>query len=478
MKNKETGTGKDFKTEIVVIGAGGAGLAAAVAAAELGAKVTVLEKRRVSGGNTVFAAGMFAAETSMQKGMNIDARNEDFYKIAMNYAHYRLNGRLVRAFIDKSSDTVRWLEKKGIKFERLFTWYPNQVLRAQHCANKFGPDVIRLLVGDCNKMDVKIFTNTPARKILVDSSGTITGVLAGRRDNQFKVAARAVVIATGGFGGNKRLLKKYCPDYTEDFVNRGIPMMGDGFLMATDIGAATEGEGTLQLEGPFFPGYGPLWRIIEEPGTLWVNKRGERFTDEAIASNDFESVNAVIQQPGKVSYTLFDEEIKRGFLRDGLVRVLGRPVTPEGLEEELRTYSEKGEVKISNEWDEIAGWIGASPGVLKANIEEYNVCCDNGYDSVFAKDRRYLQPLRRPPFYAVKGYPSYLTAIGGIKINHKMEVLDKSDNIIPGLYAAGNDTGGWELDTYNALLTGATVSFALSSGRICGENAVSYVSGK
>jgi len=248
--------------------------------------------------------------------------------------------------------------------------------------------------------------------------------------------------------------------------------------MATAAGAATEGEGTLQLEGPFFPGFGALWRIIEEPGTLWVNKRGERFTDEAIASNDFESVNAVIQQPGKVSYTLFDEEIKQGFLMNGLVRVLGRPVTSEGLEDELRTYSEKGGVKIANKWDEIAGWMGANPSVLKANIEEYNVCCDNGYDSVFAKDRRYLQPLRRSPFYAIKGYPSYLTAIGGIKINHKMEVLDKSENIMPGLYAAGNDTGGWELDTYNALLTGATVSFALSSGRICGENAISYISGK
>jgi fumarate reductase flavoprotein subunit len=466
---------KNLETEIVVVGAGGGGLAAAVAAAELGAKVVVLEKRRVPGGNTVFAAGMFAAETALQKGMNIDARNEDFYRIAMSYAHYRLNGRLMRAFIEKSSDTIRWLEKKGVKFDRLFTWYPNQVLRAQHCAVKFGPEVIRLLVKDCNDMGVQIFNDAPAKKLLTDKSGKITGVLAGAGQNQFKVIAKAVVIATGGFGGNKRLLKKYCPFYTEDFVNRGIPMMGDGFLMATAAGAATEGAGTLQLEGPFFPGFGALWRIIEEPGTIWVNKKGERFTDEAIASNDFESVNAIIQQPGKISYTLFDEKIKQLFLQNGLVRILGRPVTREGLEKELETYSEKGEVKVANAWEQIAKWMDARPEVLKATIDEYNLCCDRGYDSIFAKDRRYLQPLRTPPYYAVRGYPSYLTAIGGIKINHNMEVVNKADNVIPGLFAAGNDTGGWELDTYNALLTGATVSFALSSGRICGENAARYV---
>lgn len=478
MIENETVTGKNLETEIVVIGAGGGGLSSAVTAAELGAKVAVLEKRRVPGGNTVFAAGMFAAETSLQKGMNIDARNEDFYRIAMNYAHYRLNGRLVRAFIDKSSDTIRWLEKKGINFNRIFTWYPNQLLRAQHCADKFGAEVIRLLVKDCVDMDVRLLYNTPAKKILTDESGKIIGVLAGTGKNQYKVIAKAVVIATGGFGGNKRLLKKHCPFYTEDFVNRGIPMMGNGFIMATAIGAATEGAGTLQLEGPFFPGFGALWRIVEEPGTLWVNKNGERFTDEAIASNDFESVNAIIRQPGSVSYTLFDEKIKKGFLQNGLVRILGRPVTPKGLEEELQTYSEKGEVKIANVWEEIARWIGASPGVLKANIEEYNLSCDHGYDSIFTKDRRYLQPLRMPPFYAIRGRPSYLTAIGGIKINHNMEVLDKADSVIPGLFAAGNDTGGWELDTYNALLTGATVSFALSSGRICGEYAARYVSSK
>jgi fumarate reductase flavoprotein subunit len=466
---------ENLVTEIVVVGGGGAGLAAAVAAAELGTKVAVLEKRRIPGGNTIFAAGMFAAETPLQKGVNIDARNEDFYKIAMSYAHYRLNGRLVRAFIDKSSDTVSWLQKKGIKFDRLFTWYPNQVLRAQHCADKFGAEVIRLLVKECSDAGVRICYNSPAKKLLTNKSGEITGVLAGGGKNQYKVGARAVIIATGGFGGNKRLLKKYCPYYTEDFVNRGIPMMGDGFTMATAIGAATEGAGTLQLEGPFFPGFGPLWRIVEEPGTIWVNKKGERFTDESIASNDFESVNAVIYQPGKISYTIFDEQIKQQFIQNGLVRILGRPITGDGLENELQAYSEKGKVKIADTWEPIARWIGADPASLQVTIDEYNSDCDRGYDKVFAKDRRHLQALRTPPFYAIRACPSYLTAIGGIKINHNMEVIDEKDNVIPGLFAAGNDTGGWELDTYNALLTGATVSFALSSGRICGENAARYL---
>jgi len=116
--------------------------------------------------------------------------------------------------------------------------------------------------------------------------------------------------------------------------------------------------------------------------------------------------------------------------------------------------------------------------VLKATIHEYNAASDQGYDPIFAKDRRYLLPLRTPPYYAIRTRSGFHGTIGGIKINEHMELIDNQDKPIPGLYAAGIDTGGWESETYCVVLAGSTFGFAINSGRIAGENAVHYVSGK
>jgi fumarate reductase flavoprotein subunit len=200
-----------------------------------------------------------------------------------------------------------------------------------------------------------------------------------------------------------------------------------------------------------------------------------------MAFNHFESVNAVVLQPDKVSYSLFDAQIKRNIMSQGPIRVAqegfyGPTTDLADLDQELQMEAAEGTTRISGSWDEIAAWIGANPDVLKATIEEYNSDCDHGYDSLLAKDRRYLVPLRTPPYYAMRGHPTITTTQGGIKINHRMEVLNKEDDPIPGLYAAGDTTGGWESETYNVNLSGSGLGFALNSGRIAGENAARYVS--
>jgi len=148
-----------------------------------------------------------------------------------------------------------------------------------------------------------------------------------------------------------------------------------------------------------------------------------------------------------------------------------RTVIPE-LDSLLRQHMQKGTVMIADSWDDIAAWIGAESNTLKNTVKEYNTYCDRGIDVEFAKDRRFLVPLVTPPFYAMRCYPDFLGTIGGIKINHNMEVLNITGRPIPGLYAAGVDTGGWESETYCAVLSGSTFGFALNSGRIAGENAV------
>jgi fumarate reductase flavoprotein subunit len=473
--------GRD-EPQIVIVGGGGAGLAAAVTAAVRGARVVVVEKRRVPGGNTNLANVMFGAETPFQKRMKIDVPRDFAFKLAMGYAHWKTDPRIVRAFIDKSGDTIRWLEEKGIEFEYMPNYYPEQVPRAFQIMKGGGVAMTRALAKECKDLGVKFFYQTRARKILINKKREVSGVLAVTKEKEVTLSSKSVIVATGGYAGSKELMKKYCPAYSEDLVQFGMPInVGDGLRMAVGAGAATEGLGLLQLIGPRFATSSYIAAIVVEPNTIWLNKRGERFVDESLSFRWPEAANALARQPDKICYNVFDEKIKQIFMDEGISR--GWIKYPTGtkmteLDKEIRAQLSKGEIKISGSWEEIAKWMGLVPQVLKATIDEYNGFCDQSYDPTFAKDPRFLIPVRTPPFYALKCHQGFHGTVGGIKINQRMEVLDKDDRPIRGLYAAGSDTGGWQGDTYCLDLSGSTFAFAVSSGRIAGENASEYALGE
>jgi len=497
---------ENLKAELVIIGGGGAGLAAALAAAENGCKsIIVLEKAGSAAGSTAMAHDIFGAESPVQKRAGVDASKDELFKVAMEWAHWsRINPRLVRAFIDKSGDTIGWLEKKGVSFE-LIQYYPNQVPLVRHSVMGHGNQLIKVLRKNCEDLGVKILTRAPAKKILRGGKGNVTGVAAATKDGELTITARSVIVATGGYGNNKEMLKKYCTYYHDTITYDGPPSnTGDGIVMATEIGAATAGLGTINIHGPFLmpksaseymkfdatfegaPIKISLWLLAWEPETLWVNKKGRRFVNEGYNLAFFAYGNAVAMQPDGICYTLFDSKTRQIIEEQGLIRpgaasrAVWLPVaaaTPlPGLERELQKQADKGDLKMSNSWNEIADWMGAKPAVLKATIDEYNAACDHSHDPLFAKDPRYLLPLRTPPYYAIKGHLGLCDAYGGIKINENMEALDSEDNPIPGLYAAGSTTGCWESESYCYRLTGHLVGFALNSGRIAGENAVKYLS--
>jgi fumarate reductase flavoprotein subunit len=497
---------ENIQAEIVIIGGGGAGLAAALAAAENGCKnIVVLEKAGSAAGSTIMAHDIFGAESPVQKRQGVDARKDDLFKTAMEWAHWtRINPRLVRAFIDKSGDTIGWLEKKGLSFE-LIQFYPNQVPLVRHSVVGHGAALMKCLRNSCLEAGVKIFTRTPARKILRDRQGKVTGVVAESKEGQFTVTAKCVIVASGGYGNNKEMLRKYCPYYHDNMTYDGPSgNTGDGINMAAEIGAALDGLGAMNLHGPFLTPGSPddtmaidakgfdgrqlritLWLIAWEPETIWVNKNGRRFVDEGFSLSFFTFGNAVALQPDGVCYTLLDSKTLRmmeeeGFIRPGAAsRANWLPVvaaTPmPGLAREAEKQADKGVLKISSAWDEIAKWMGARPEVLKATIDEYNAACDQHHDGLFAKDPRYLLPLRVPPYYAIKGHVAICDAYGGIKVNENMEALDTGGNLIPGLYAAGSTAGCVESEKYCERLTGHLVGWALNSGRIAGENAVKYI---
>jgi fumarate reductase flavoprotein subunit len=332
----------------------------------------------------------------------------------------------------------------------------------QHNPKGNGARLIQVLTQKCKDLGVSLFLQSSGKKIIRGEKGNVTGVLIIKNGEEIEITTSCVIIATGGFAGNYELLKKYCPSYYDGMPTSGLPLTGDGLFIAAEAGAAIEDFATMIKEGPRFDLHTwPLMTFERDPSTMWVNKKGKRFIDEAAGYHVFESVNAMLRQPDKVSYALLDTTLRRNF----------EEKMP-GLERALQAEAERDRVKISDSWDEIAGWIGADPEVLKDTVAQYNSFCNQGYDESFAKERRYLLPLYSPPYYAIRGLAVLLDTIGGIKINERMEVLDNQNDPIPGLYAAGVITSGWESDTYCSDLSASAFGFAINSGRIAGENAI------
>jgi fumarate reductase flavoprotein subunit len=376
--------------------------------------------------------------------------------------------------------------------------------------NGQGAMLMKILRKNCADLGVTIRTHARGKQITRDDKGRIASVIATTRNGELTVDTKSVIIATGGYGNNKEMLKAHCQYYQETMTYDGVPSnTGDGVEIATEVGAATSGLGTLNLHGPFIArseikavkleakGHDGkelqvrLQELAWEPYVIWMNKHGRRFIDEAHSLAFFASGNAVAQQPDGIVYSIFDSDTvkmmeKQGLVRSGIFGIANHtlhgfvsPAVPlPGLEKELHERSDPALMMISDSWEDIANWMGAEPKVLVKSIEEYNNACDRSHDNLFVKDTNYLRPVRTAPYYAIKGHASICDALGGIKINENMEALDTKDNPIPGLYAAGSTTGCWESESYCYRLTGHLLGFALNSGRIAGENAVKYLSKK
>jgi fumarate reductase flavoprotein subunit len=478
---KKTGY-TEIQSDIVVIGAGVAGLSAALTALENGAKnIIVLEARNAPGGNSMFAEGFFAIEKNLTKPEDIRNLKYRLLQKSMSYTHHRIDLRLVGCLIDESIGSLRWLEEKGFEFEwhNIFHGDETPLYASERKAKrKTGAAIIKALVKECQEKGLQILCRVRARKLLSDENGRVIGVLAESSDKELKIASNSVIIASGGFGGNKELLKQYIQSYTEAITLCGVPNQGDGLRMAADVGADTQDEIVLEMEGPAFPWTRQLsGAVTSHHNTVWVNKKGERFAEELF--NPFECANSVNRQPGKISFTLMDEDIKNSLIREEIDNVGELASSHEAtldskLDKMLRFHAEKGRIKIAGSWEEIARWAGIPVKTLKATVKEYNSFCDKKHDDQFNKDPAYLLPLRSPPYYAIQCNPTLLVTHGGIKINLKMEVLDKDKKPIRGLYAAGIDTGGTDSDTYNYNLPGHSFGFALSTGRLAGKSAVKH----
>jgi fumarate reductase flavoprotein subunit len=475
-----------LNTDVVVIGSGVSGLSAALTAAEAGAGAIVFEKQRSLGGTSNFFHGIFAAESDMQRARFITYTKDEAFRNVMEYSHWRANPRLVRAVIEQAASTIEWLQKQGVEFIDAI----NNLLdspRTYHVVKGGGEAVVKELATRCREKNIKIMTATPVSRIL-NEGGRISGVLAGENGEEIRVDAGAVVIASGGYANNKEWIKKYAGfDLDVNLMPVGnIDKTGDGIRMAYELGADSEGLGTLELyrvgpTGPEFAMKSAIEYAVVQPD-LWVNGRGERYCDESVGFYETSAGNASARQEDGSTYSIFDGVVVKRLTENGIDKSHGIDFPPgakvEGLEQDLNRAIENGSTEVfgAGSVRELAEKIKVDPDVLEATIEEYNEFCRKGHDALFCKDAKYLRPIERPQFYAVRAKTVFLGTMGGIKINEKTEVVDKKGALIPGLYAVGYDAGGMYGDSYCIRdASGLSAGFAINSGRMAGRNAVKYL---
>lgn len=478
-----------IETDVVVVGSGSTGMVAALTAAEGGARVILLEKMRSLGGVSNFAEGMFAVESELQRQQYVTYSRDDAFKTIMEYSHWRANPRLVRAFVDETASTITWLTQQGVEFAEVATNVPGgplvwHILKGPETER--GSMMIKTLATRAKEKGVDFRLGTPVRRLIKEGK-RIAGVVAGEEDREIKIKAKAVILATGGYANHKEWIKKYTGfDLGVNLFPVGnVDKMGDGIRMAWEAGAAEEGMGVLQLirGGPVMGAglsfIGPLESASNQP-TLRVTSDGERYCDESIIGNFAFDGNAMARWKGKSVFTLFDDSILTYWMEKGTDMGTGR-IYPPGRRIDMRgalrnaLETKAPGVYAASSIEELATAMGINPSALKATVEEYNEFCSKGHDDLFAKNPKFLRPLKGPNFYALKSNLVFLGTLGGIKINHKMEVVDKNENPILGLYAGGMDAGGIYGDSYDVVTCGGTLAFGVNSGRIAAKNALRYI---
>lgn len=480
---------KTLKADVAIVSAGTAGLAAAVAAAEAGAKVIAIDKAPTVGGTGNMAGGLFAVGTKLQRQKFIDLSKDQAFRIFMDYTRWRVDAVLVRKYIDKSADTVDWLEDMGVKFYDVVKHNPS-CQPVWHTVKPSDPNVathnqssglIKSMKERADALGVEFLLGTRVKSVAVEG-GAVQGVVAEAKDGgEIAVECRAAIVATGGFGNNPAMIKELCGlEWGKDIFNARVPGAdGDGLRMAWAAGAA-RAPAYMELNyGISFKvneAYPDVGRAFKQPNLL-VNALGERFIDEALMEDCTAASNALLRQPGKVAYSIIDESIKRHYRKNGIdfINYSFPTFYLRDLDEQLQAASmaDSPEVFMADGIEGLADALGIDRARLVETVEAYNEACASR-DAVFAKRHEYLRPIRKGPFYAGKLTVGGYGSMGGIPTNHRLEVTKEDGSALAGLYAAGTDACNIYAESYVFILPGNTLGWAVNSGRMAGENAADF----
>jgi len=446
----ETEKQEDIDVDVVVIGSGGAGMSAAVKAKEAGKSVVVLEKMPIIGGNTNRATGgMNVAGTEYQKAQGINDTKEIWYEDTMKGGKNLNDPALLQTLVDNAPDALKWLNDMGAGLTNvtLSGGQTNPRIHQPADGSPVGPVIVDVLSKRLKELDVEILLNTTATK-LIEDNGAVAGVEAtDKNGNPFKVNAKAVVLATGGFGANHEMVEKYRPELKGFSTTNHAGATGEGITMAQEVGADLMQIDQIQIHPTTDPETGYLFTEgLRGDGAILVNKEGKRFTDELL-TRDVVSQN-ILKQTDKMAYIIVNQQMAdeehslAGYIKDG--------------------YATKGEDIAS-----LAKEIGVDAATLEQTMATYAGYVKNGKDEEFGRQHLTLT-LEEGPFYAIPVTPGIHHTMGGIKIDTQAHVLNTEGQAIKGLYAAGEITGGVHGGNR---IGGNAVADIIVYGRIAGQTA-------
>lgn len=423
------------EADVIIVGAGGAGLTAAKAAADQGASVIVIEKSGVIGGNSLCSQmGINAADSKVQEALGMAFATTEL----LTETQMKWGGRanLVDAYVANSGKTVDWFaDTLGVEFtgktgDRVDPENPLDSVGEDHPSGSdlfmvradadgyTANTLVKVLSSAIDEAGVKLYVNTEATELVTDDAGAVVGVKAKTADgSEVTFTGKAILLATGGFGQNHEMVVKYRPDFANAITDEMAPTTGDGIVMAEAVGAKTVDMDAMQTF-PHVP-VGDTWLSpMGMPGgfmttALFVNQDAQRYTTEG-----------------------FDPTIPDTLAQEHAFVIFGES----DMNPDLERLQKLGIVKTADTTEELAALLGLDGAALVATIEKWNADCEAGADSQFG--RMNLKKIEGKLY----GYPFGVGAhymMGGVLINEKTQVLDQDENPIPGLYAAGEVTGGF-----------------------------------
>ncbi len=446
----------DVTCDIVVIGAGGAGMSAATEASSKGAKVILLEKMGIAGGNTNSATGgLNASETKIQAALGIEDSNEQYYQDTMKGGYNLNDPDLVRNMVEKSSETVDWLMSLGADLSDVgkMAGSTNSRTHRPQGGAAIGVHLVPVLEKAAKDAGVDIRYNSKVTDI-IEEGGKAVGVKVSSASGDYTVKAGAVIIATGGFGANPDMVVKYKADLAGFGTTNHKGATGDAFAWVEKFNAELVQMEQIQTHPTVVPSNGVMiTEAVRGNGAIMVNREGKRFGNE-MATRDVMSAD-VLAQTGKTAYLLFDQSV-----RESLKAIEG--------------YAKQGLLTEGATPAELAGKLGMDAAALEATIAAYNGYQKGGSgDPDFGRKASEMpRALEKGPYYAVEVGPAIHHTMGGIKIDTKAQVINKSGSPVPGLFAAGEVTGGVHGGNR---LGGNAVADICVYGKIAGDSALAYI---
>ncbi|KRL89506.1 flavocytochrome c [Lactobacillus kalixensis] len=413
--------------DAVIIGAGGTGLTAALQAHELGLKVAVFEKNEQLGGNTTRASsGMNASESLVQLQEGIIDNKEDFYKETLKGGGLLNDRDMLRYFVDHSAIAIDWLMEHGIELTDLTITGGMSKKRAHRPASMapVGGYLVTGLLKQIEKEGIHVFNDAKVIKLLQNDEKAIDGVEVETKAGTKTVHAKAVLLASGGFGASKDIIKKYRPDLVDYKTTNQPGATGDGLKLAEAVDAQLMQMNFIQVhptaqtdtDHTFLIGEG-----VRGEGAILVNKAGKRFVNELNTRKIVSNAITGLNEDG--AYLIFDQGIRDHF-------------------KAIEFYDHVGLVEHGATLDELAETIGVNAANLNETIAKWNSEVAQKKDTDFGRTTGMERGIEKGPFFAIHVHPAIHYTMGGIHVTPETEVLDTNGSIIDGLYAAGEVSGG------------------------------------